>query len=310
MYKRRKKAYSSIIMIIFIVMVVSIHPVDSSAITRNKGFSTSDYEYTNKTMHFQVADPYDGYDTWTYSNIGGVQGPSDNKYYITTNINAYTQFFGYNESSTQSDIMAQVLFRPTAMTGSYVYQPIVYMYQKTGLGTSTHWALGINWYATHLELYHNTANGDTPTVFLLAGVSPVVNHEYSCLLANSGNDTWVRIWDYETSSVIYNGTTTTFNYNATALYAGLGQYSLGDGNIYGSWDNFTIVDSSLYVEVIPELALWGLDVSLIILGLCMIPVSMLYLAYGVKHDRSSDRLFYGLIMFMLGCGLFIGGILP
>ena len=35
-----------------------------------------------------------------------------------------------------------------------------------------------------------------------------------------------------------------------------------------------------------------------------------YLAYGVKHDRSSDRLFYGLMIFILGCGLFIGGIIP
>lgn len=56
--------------------------------------------------------------------------------------------------------------------------------------------------------------------------------------------------------------------------------------------------------------MWGMDTALIILGLVMIPVSTLYLAYGVKHDRSSDRLFYGLIMLFLGCGLFIGGILP
>ena len=49
---------------------------------------------------------------------------------------------------------------------------------------------------------------------------------------------------------------------------------------------------------------------LIILGLIMIPVSTIYLAYGAKHDRSSNRLFYGLILFFLGCGLFIGGVLP
>ena len=52
------------------------------------------------------------------------------------------------------------------------------------------------------------------------------------------------------------------------------------------------------------------DAVLIILGLVMIPVSTIYLAYGAKHDRSSNRLFYGLIMLFLGFGLFIGGILP
>ena len=56
--------------------------------------------------------------------------------------------------------------------------------------------------------------------------------------------------------------------------------------------------------------MWGFDTALIILGLVMIPVSTIYLAYGVKNDRSSDRLFYGLIIFFLGFGLLIGGIMP
>ena len=56
--------------------------------------------------------------------------------------------------------------------------------------------------------------------------------------------------------------------------------------------------------------MWGFDTALIILGLVMIPVSTIFLAYSAKNDRSSDRLFYGLIIFMVGCGLFIGGVLP
>jgi len=54
--------------------------------------------------------------------------------------------------------------------------------------------------------------------------------------------------------------------------------------------------------------MWGYNVALIILGLILIPVSTMYLAYGAKHDRSSNRLFYGLIILMLGFGLLIGGI--
>ena len=291
-------------------MVVSVHPVDSSAITRNKGFSPSAYEYTNKTMHFQVADPYEGYNTWTYSYTGGQQQPSSNHYVMTTDIASYSQYFGYDEFSSQEDIICSVLFESTLMAGTYRFQPIIYTYQKTVLETSTVWAVAINWAENNLQLIHNTANGSTPTTVPLASVSPELGNWYYVQLTNSGNTTSVLVYDIPFKTIIYSGSVTTFNYNATALYAGIGQYSSGSGNINGIWDNFTIVDSSLYYEVIPAGALWGLDVSLIILGLCMIPASTLYLAYGIKHDRSDDRLFYGLILFFMGCGLFIGGILP
>lgn len=56
--------------------------------------------------------------------------------------------------------------------------------------------------------------------------------------------------------------------------------------------------------------MWGYNSALIILGLIMIPTSTIYLAHGVKNDRSMDRLFYGLIIFLLGCGLLVGGIIP
>lgn len=75
------------------------------------------------------------------------------------------------------------------------------------------------------------------------------------------------------------------------------------------WDLVDEVEFVFPVGLDPTFQ-FGFDTALIILGLVMIPTSTLYLAYGVKHDRSSDRLFYGLIIFLLGCGLFIGGILP
>ena len=75
---------------------------------------------------------------------------------------------------------------------------------------------------------------------------------------------------------------------------------------FGIW--YEVGEAILFFEV--PFDMWGFDSGLIFLGLCMIPVSMLYLAYGIKHDRSSNRLFYGLIIFFMGCGLFIGGIMP
>ena len=75
------------------------------------------------------------------------------------------------------------------------------------------------------------------------------------------------------------------------------------------WHNINTAILMFIVGYPIELVFLG-NIALIILGLIMIPVSTIYLAYGVKHDRSSNRLFYGLIIFMVGCGLFIGGILP
>ncbi len=69
-----------------------------------------------------------------------------------------------------------------------------------------------------------------------------------------------------------------------------------------------IAENSIVVSMSYDM--WGYNTGLIILGLIMIPASTIYLAYGAKHDRSSDRLFYGLIILIMGFGLFIGGIIP
>lgn len=87
--------------------------------------------------------------------------------------------------------------------------------------------------------------------------------------------------------------------------------AFGDKETYSGWspDQWNIVNDVRVYFTIP-FHMWGMDVALIILGLVMIPTSTIYLAYGAKHDRSSDRLFYGLIIFIMGCALFIGGVLP
>lgn len=54
----------------------------------------------------------------------------------------------------------------------------------------------------------------------------------------------------------------------------------------------------------------GLDMLLIFLGLIMIPFSTLYLVKGGKSGMSRDKLFYGLIAFVMGWALFLGGIMP
>ena len=53
----------------------------------------------------------------------------------------------------------------------------------------------------------------------------------------------------------------------------------------------------------------GLNLLLIFLGLAMVPLSVLYLVKGGKSEASMDKLFFGLIAFVIGWALFLGGIM-
>lgn len=55
---------------------------------------------------------------------------------------------------------------------------------------------------------------------------------------------------------------------------------------------------------------WGLNAFFIILGLCMIPASSLYLVRGGKNELSQDKLYMALIAFAIGWALLVGGIMP
>jgi hypothetical protein len=85
----------------------------------------------------------------------------------------------------------------------------------------------------------------------------------------------------------------------------------------------TILDEEAYEDYLPPhwneigiailrfiipLDTWALDMFLIILGLCMIPSSTVYLAYSYRHGINSDKVYYALIAFMLGWAFFFGGI--
>ncbi len=58
------------------------------------------------------------------------------------------------------------------------------------------------------------------------------------------------------------------------------------------------------------IAQFGYDAFFIFLGLIMIPASTMYLVRGGRKDMSMDKVFYGLIVFAVGLGLLIGGIMP
>jgi hypothetical protein len=238
----------AVVTIALILFVLIAKPPQTEArvvlIDPNKAFSPSAVTYTNKTMHFQVGDPYEGYSYWEYEVSGTTQGPSDNEYYMGTNTNGYAEYFGFDEFVDHSVVRAQVEFRPDTITGTYHFQPLGYFYQKTNLESNTRWALVIDWDSSGIDLYYNTGNGDTPTSINLDGTAPTIGVNYNITLSNLGDQTFVEIQDTGSESIIYSGYTTTESYDATSLYAGFGQYSSGSGAITGVWDVLSIFDST------------------------------------------------------------------
>lgn len=60
----------------------------------------------------------------------------------------------------------------------------------------------------------------------------------------------------------------------------------------------------------PEWSGWSLTSFTILLGMVMIPASVLYLVKGGRDEASSDKVFYFLIAFIIGWALIVGGIMP
>ena len=118
------------------------------------------------------------------------------------------------------------------------------------------------------------------------------------ILSNSAHSIYVRDTEYE----LYNDWIVVRKWVSSEPVA-----TIGDEEIERVWND---IDNPAVVYFSVPFDMWGMDTALIIMGLVMIPTSTIYLAYGVKHDRSNDRLFYGLIILFLGCGLLIGGVMP
>lgn len=69
--------------------------------------------------------------------------------------------------------------------------------------------------------------------------------------------------------------------------------------------------STIYFNVEMEEELDFIFGSLLIFfGLCLVPTSTLYLVYGGRKHISIDKLFFALIVFIIGWALVIGGVMP
>ena len=226
-----------------ITTIPQIQEQGTANLVLDNDFSLSETTYTNKSMRFQVADPYEGNSYFTYESGGTVQAPSDNMYAMDTDVSGYAEFFGFDEFVDHSVVSSSVWFKTTLLAGTYHFVPLGYFYQKTVLETNTHWALAVYWDSTGCDLYYNTANGATPSSVSLFATAPGIGNPYNITLQNFGDQTFVQVYDTVAHSNLYSGYITTPTYDATSLYAGFGQYSSGNGHIYGWRDDFFIFDT-------------------------------------------------------------------
>ena len=136
---------------------------------------------------------------------------------------------------------------------------------------------------TYAKLYANTALIET------ASFAPDVNNNPVISIQNQDSEDdiysdWVAVRRFVEGQPIFD--------------------SFGDEENNFIWQ---IVGSAelVFVVAIDET---GLNMFLIIFGLVLVPLSSMYLVKGGKSEMSTNKLFFGLIIFLMGWGLFLGGI--
>jgi hypothetical protein len=133
------------------------------------------------------------------------------------------------------------------------------------------------------------------------------------IITNLDDEGFYFVWDNGDSNVEttvsgpLSGTITDFFIQADSKDGDVGNRSFSAilfQGIFPQWNNV----SNLSVDIMVDYDLWALNMGLIFLGLFMIPASTIYLAKGGRHAMSTDKVFFALVIFILGCAFFIGGI--
>ena len=170
-------------------------------------------------------------------------------------------------------------------------------------------------------LYSEMDNGsfvlDYDPTFLLNGSttwakSTTLGESYLSFLHGGWTD-----YSNETTGKLYAGTTTDLRikFNETANIQMI-EYSVlipqwflvGTAIIYfdmPNWWTIAIADAVFYIP----LGTYTLEFLLMIMGLVMIPFSTLFLVKGGREEMSRDKIFFFLLLFLMGWALVLGGLM-
>lgn len=133
-------------------------------------------------------------------------------------------------------------------------------------------------------------------------------------------------WRYYLGGDHYEGTAIGTHYYNMSAWAGMSleyvifSFAYFDIDDYATFDEFHIytntttetrgwetTQSVYFEEVTPVFTGW-FDPWIVLLGLCLIPISTIYLAAN-KNDMDSDKLMFGLVLMVVGWALFFGGLI-
>jgi len=209
----------------------------------------------------------------------------------------------------------------TATSGTFVGQNEVNSWESTKSKDGT------DWYADPQGIHTLTfpIRNDTWSFdyHIYAYKEGVISGEAYIQVYNFETTYWLEIEELTESPAWYNGTISDSDYmdttnnevklRMTSDFLYYPRWDYADITIYYGphpvWNTINDVEFVLPIDWSEEFQ-FGYDALFILLGLIMIPASTLYLVRGGRKDMSTDKLFYVLIVFFVGCGLFIGGILP
>ena len=136
--------------------------------------------------------------------------------------------------------------------------------------------------------------------YLFANTTQV---DYGDMIPDTSTDNWFYLWCRDTEYDLYSDWIA-----GRKFVTGDPAQTASIGSEESTVEWVEVGRATVYLNV--PFDMWGFNGALIILGLIMIPASGAYLVWGGRKDLDQDKLFMALIMFCMGWGLLIGGIMP
>ena len=212
--------------------------------------------------------------------------------------------------------------------------PNVSMSAKISVSGQRKFNLGFadSWPSVNPQLINHGSFGD---MFIYEGTADSVDN----LTIESDSWTWVDLNWIDGYAELYNETDyitlTDGDISDTSLYVGFNTWGSADAPLYvqkvyvrkwlstepshsdwglledgpTTWETVGLIEIIFSVGWSPEFQ-FGYDAFFIFLGLIMIPASTMYLVRGGRKGMNADKFFYGIVIFALGIGFLIGGIMP
>jgi hypothetical protein len=200
--------------------------------------------------------------------------------------------------ASDGDIV-EIWITPVATIDEYVIYKLDFTNIDTsegGINITTRYMVEDTSIGFRLDVYYTDSTSDTTglqTSLAWANVTIITD-------SNKALD-YVLIWCDDNPNSVASGNRSVYvDYIEITNEAGVLTY------LTDQWNNVGEAIILFHVLIHP----WGLNALLILLGMILVVLCGVYLVKGGRSEASMNKVFYALVMFMLGWGLIVGGILP